>query len=73
MMEDLITISSLRKKQLSRAEAYFQRCRHFVASGQRPVCTVGCKVCDGSRRFAELLKFYSLRGSSTRPERKLPF
>lgn len=63
-------INALRKKNLSRADAYFQRCRHYTAAGQRPVCVAGCKVCDGSRRYAELLKFYSKRDSSTRPERE---
>lgn len=73
MLEDLVTITSLRKKHISRAAAYFQRCRHFVAAGHRPVCVVGCRVCDGSRRFLELMKFYSLRDSITRPERKSKF
>ena len=70
MLEDLVMITSLRKIKSSQADAYYQRCRHFIAAGHRPVCTVGCRVCDGSRRFLELLKFYSLRESSSRPERK---
>lgn len=70
MLEDLYTVTSLRKKHLSHADAYYQRCRHYVAAGQRPVCVRGCKVCDGSRRYAELLKFYALRDSSSRPERE---
>ena len=70
MLEDLTTYCSLRKIHLSRAEAYYQRCRHYVTAGHKPVCVVGCRVCDGARRFQELLKFYSLRDSSTRPERE---
>lgn len=71
MLEDMIMITSLRKKHVSRAAAYYQRCRHFIASGHKPVCIHGCRVCDGFRRYAEVMKFYSLRDSTTRPERKL--
>ena len=70
MFEDMVTITSLHKQNLSRTDAYFRRCRHYIAAGHKPVCLVGCRVCDGSRRFNELLKFYSLRDSSSRPERK---
>ena len=73
MSEDLFTLSALRKRNLSRTDAHFKRCPHFIASGYQPVCIVGCRVCDGVRRFHELLRFYSKRDSSTRPERKLQF
>ena len=70
MLEDLITIISLRKKHLSRADAYFRRCRHYIAAGHKSICVVGCRICDGSKRYSELLHFYSLRDSASRPERK---
>ena len=70
MLEDLTTYGSLRKIHLSRSEAYYQRCRHYVSAGHKPICIVGCRVCDGARCYGELLKFYALRDSSTRPERE---
>ena len=73
MLEDLVTYGSLRKVHLSRAAAYFQRCRHYVSAGHKPACIVGCRVCDGARRFGELLKFYALRDAITRPERKFTY
>ena len=63
-------ISSLRKKCLSRTEAFFKKCQFFLAAGSNPTCLIACRVCDGARRFRDVLKFYGLRDSDGRPERK---
>ena len=67
----MIMITSLRKKHVSRAAAYYQRCRHFIASGHKSVCILGCRVCDGFRRYADVLKFYSLRDSADTNRREI--
>ena len=71
MLEDLVLISSLRKRYLSRTDAFFKKCQFFIAAGSDPVCQLPCRVCDSTRRFREVLRFYGLRDKENRPERKL--
>ena len=73
MEEDLTTIGMLRKQKLNEIEGHLRRCPVFVSAGFRPACEVACKICDGFKRLAEVLKFYSLRDRSDRPERKSLF
>ena len=63
-------LNYLRKHKQGEAEAYFRRCRHYVAAGHIPVCLSRCRVCEGARRFIELLKFYAQRDQISRPERE---
>ena len=73
MLEDLMIMSYLRKSKLSQTSAYFKRCQSFVQSGYVASCSHSCRVCDGSRRYSELLKFFALRNQDDRPERKFNF
>ena len=70
MEEDLVQISTLRKMKLNECEGYLRRCPNFVSAGFSPVCLLPCKICDGSRRLADLLAFYAKRDRLDRPERK---
>ena len=70
MEEDLTVISTLRKLKLHEAEGYLRRCPLFVSAGFVPSCELPCKVCDGGRRLASLLKFFAKRDCLNRPERK---
>ena len=65
-----MVLAYLRKVKLAQTSAYFKRCQSFVQSGYNATCEFGCRVCDGSRRYAALLKFFSLRDREDRPERK---
>ena len=73
MEEDLTVIGTLRKLKLNESEGYLRRCPLFVTAGFRPSCLNNCRICDGSRRLSELLKFYSKRDCVDRPERKFLF
>ena len=66
----MMILSYLRKSKLAQTSAYFKRCQSFVQSGYVATCEMGCRVCDGSQRYGELLKFFSLRTRADRPERK---
>ena len=68
-----MTLSYLRKMKLAQTSAYFKRCQSYVQSGYTATCSYGCKVCEGSRRYAALLKFFSLRDREDRPEREFYF
>ena len=70
MVEDLMVLGCLRKRKLSEIDAYFKKCPRFVAAGRLAHCMRGCRICDGNRKFQELKKFFDLRNSSSRPERK---
>ena len=71
MEEDLTVIGTLRKQKLNEIEGYLRRCPNFVSSGFRPSCDSACKICDGFRRLAGVIKFFNLRDRMDRPERKL--
>ena len=64
-------IGTLRKQKLNEVEGYLRKCPNFVSSGFRPACELACKICDGSRRLSEVLKFFQKRDRMDRPERKL--
>ena len=70
MAEDMHSIGALRKCKSSEIDGYFRGCAHFVAAGRIPVCQANCRVCEGCRRFVEVLKFYAKRDRTDRPERK---
>ena len=70
MEEDLVLIATLRKQKLGDCEGYFRGCPNYVSAGFSPVCLMPCKVCDGSRRLADLLAFFARRDRTDRPERK---
>ena len=70
MEEDLTTIGTLRKLKLNETEGHLRRCPNFVTAGFRPACENPCRICDGSRRLSELLRFFSKRDCIDRPERK---
>ena len=70
MIECMMTLTYLRKQKQGLADAFFRQCRHYIASGSVPVCELACRVCDGAKRFASVLKFYSMRNKIDRPERK---
>ena len=65
-----MTLSCLRKHKLSEIDAYFKKCPRFVSSGRLALCSRGCRICEGHRRFQDLMKFFELRNSVSRPERK---
>ena len=65
-----MTLNYLRKQKQGEADAYFQRCSHYIAAGHVPTCLGRCRVCDGVKRYVELLKFYAQRDQPSRPERK---
>ena len=70
MEEDLTLIKTLRKSRLNECEGYLRKCSNFVSAGFRPACDLPCKICDGSRRLADLVTFYARRDRMDRPERK---
>ena len=69
----MLLIIALRKLKSADAERYFHRCPNYIAAGHIPVCELPCRICCGSRRFIDLLKFYAKRDRADRPERKLWF
>ena len=65
-----MTLTYLRKQKQALADAFFGQCRYYIAAGSTPSCDVPCRVCDSSKRFGSVLKFYSMRTNVDRPERK---
>lgn len=70
MVECMMTLTYLRKQKQGLADAFFGQCRYYIAAGSVPSCDVPCRVCDASKRFGSVLKFYAMRNRSDRPERE---
>ena len=70
MVEDMMTIAFIRKSKLSEISAFFRRCSTYIAAGHNAVCLRSCRVCDLHRKHSDLMAFFALRDSETRPERK---
>ena len=70
MVEDLMTLSFIRKSKLSEISAYFRRCSSYIAAGHKAVCLRGCRICDLQRKYSDMMAFFDKRNSENRPERE---